>query len=247
MDLRGNRLFKSFPSEDGVVPVVSDVSLNVRTGQFITLYGPNGCGKSTLLNLLSGLIQPDSGEVNFEGRVAYCPQDFAEVLLPWESAIDNISFPLRARGATRKDARMLASDFLDRFQICLPHSNFPYQLSVGQQQMVALARTLIQDAGLVLLDEPLSALDYRNRLHFQRLLRNEISRTNRCLVAVSHDIDEAIYLSDVVIVLSPKPTRILDRLEVSFPIPRLPEIVTTPEFAAVRSSALSKILEFAAP
>lgn len=240
---------KGFPSKQSaeVVPVLDDIDLDVPEGRIVALFGPNGCGKTTLLNIVAGIERPDTGTVRVDGfgshpvRLGYVFQNFHEVLLPWKSALDNVAFALRALGVSQTEARERTLAFLDEYDFHFPRHNYPYQLSIGQQQTAALARVLIQNPANILLDEPFAALDHEARFRMQEVafsaLLNEVA-----VLIVSHDIDEAIYLSDELVLLSRRPARVVATFAVPFSRPRRSELLASSEFTALRRKVIEGFL-----
>jgi len=230
------------------VPVLDCINLEVTEGRIVALFGPNGSGKTTLLNVISGIERAEAGAVSISAEddhrpvLEYVFQNFRDVLLPWESTLDNMGFGLRARGATRSAARERARCFLDSVGLELPWRNYPYQISVGQQQMVVLARALIQSPSNILLDEPFSALDHEIRFRMQDVVVSTTVAQRLAVLLVSHDIDEALYLGDELILLSKRPGSIVRRFTVPFPRPRTHALLTSTEFSALRREVLSAFL-----
>jgi ABC-type nitrate/sulfonate/bicarbonate transport system ATPase subunit len=217
----------------------------------IGLVGPSGCGKSTLLELIAGLREPSAGEIDVGGalapggrldRCAYMPQ--RDLLLPWYSAIDNAALALRNRGAGRAEARRDADRLFRRFGLAGFERARPDELSGGMRQRVAFLRTLLSGKPVLLLDEPFASLDAITRAEMQGWLAGALATDPRTVVLVSHDVEEALYLSDRVAVLSARPARIVAELEV--PSPRAVDrdtAVTDPEFVAVRERAMRALKE----
>jgi len=246
-------LSKSFPStnvdKQGQVEVLRDVSFSLERGSFTTIFGPNGCGKTTTLNIIAGILLPDSGSVSVGGstfpnqHIGYVFQDFPATLFPWKRTIDNIAYPLRLRGVSREDARNRAKALLSHFLIELPPYNYPYQLSGGQKQMTCIARALMNDPVLLLLDEPFSALDYETRSFMQQKIMEIWNQTGTTVLFVSHELDEAIYLADNVIFLTRRPARVLRVLPIDLPRPRTPEMRSSTSFSRLRKEGLEVFYE----
>ena len=225
---------------------IERLDLEVREHEVVGLVGPSGCGKSTLLELICGLLEPSSGTIAVGDLVtapkrlaqcAYMPQ--SDQLLPWYSALDNAALALRNRGLGKAEARERASELFKRFGLAGFERTPPAELSGGMRQRVAFLRTLIAGKPLLALDEPFAALDAITRGEMQEWLANALEADPRTVVLVSHDIEEALYLADRVVVLSPRPARIV--AELTAPAPRLPDrdaAVTAPAFVAVREQAL---------
>ena len=225
------------------------LDLRVRSGEVLGIVGPSGCGKSTLLELVSGLREPTAGQVavrddvNASARLrscAYMPQ--RDLLLPWLSAIDNAALALRNRGASRSAARREAHPLFERFGLAGFERTRPAELSGGMRQRIAFLRTLLAGKPVLLLDEPFASLDAITRAEMQQWLAEALAAESRTVILVSHDVEEALYLSDRVIVLGPRPTRAVGELAAPAPraIPRT-ETVTAPEFTAARERALEAL------
>jgi NitT/TauT family transport system ATP-binding protein len=242
---------KMFPSKEFGRPllVLDNIDLEVLKGKVVALYGPNGCGKTTILNIVSRIETPDSGVVSVNGDgqhsplVGYAFQNFRDVLLPWESALDNVSFGLRALGVSRASARERTVSFLEKHSFAFPRDNYPYQLSIGQQQTVALARTLIQEPANALLDEPFAALDHKARFRMQDFVESVVRTNSTSILFVSHDVDEALYVSDELVLLSKLPAKVIMRFSVPFERPRRRELLTSAEFAALRREVITSFLK----
>jgi NitT/TauT family transport system ATP-binding protein len=216
-----------FGSDGATVAALDGVSLDVPDGQFAALVGPSGCGKSTLLSIVAGLRAPSSGDVLCGGERITKPMPrkvgmiFQEAnLLPWLSALDNVAFPLKLRGVPKSErlaqaARMLELTGLAGFEARLPH-----QLSGGMKQRVAIARGLVQDPAVLLMDEPFASLDEQTRMVLGDELLRIWSGTGKTVLFVTHSLNEAVYLADRVVVLSARPGRVVDDVPVDLPRPR---------------------------
>jgi NitT/TauT family transport system ATP-binding protein len=232
--------------------VLQQVSFTVADGEIVSLFGPNGCGKTTLLNIVAGLVSADSGEVRIQSQdrpratVGYVFQNYTESLLPWRSALDNVALPLELRGLDRRNRREQAADLLRRLDISVEQAAYPYQMSGGQQQLVAIARALMADPDVLALDEPFGSLDFRTRIMMEQKLQEIHARTQRATIFVSHDIDEALLLADRFILLGSPPTRVIDTMTVTAPRPRLAEWVTSHEFVEMKARVLEKFMQVSA-
>ena len=210
----------------GWLDVLSDISLHVEAHEFIALLGPSGCGKSTLCNIVAGLIPPDSGEVRLDGgplagergRVAYMQQK--DLLLPWRRVIDNAILGLEVQGTPRGAARVDARDLLRRFGLERFERAYPSLLSGGMRQRVALVRTLLCRKDLLVLDEPLGALDAMTRAAMHGHLLRLVEEFGRTILFITHDIEEAVLLADRIYVLTARPARIREEIAIRLPRPR---------------------------
>ncbi|OZE20536.1 ABC transporter [Rhodococcus sp. 05-2255-1e] len=224
-------LRKSF----GGKPVLDGVSFGVRPGEFVSIIGPSGSGKSTVFNMLAGLDTPDSGSVRVP-PCAYMPQK--DLLFPWRSVLDNTSLGLEVQGVAKKEARARARELFPVFGLDGYESARPSELSGGMRQRAALLRTVVQGRSVLLLDEPLGALDSLTRSDMQAWLQQVWSEFRWTVLMITHDIREAVYLSDRVVVLSPRPAHVRRQVDVPLPRPRELEIVTTPQFAAIEKQLM---------
>ncbi|MFL6681207.1 MAG: ABC transporter ATP-binding protein [Burkholderiaceae bacterium] len=228
----------------GRFEALHDVSLGIAPGEFVCLLGPSGCGKSTLLGALAGHLAPARGTVRVDGVAVDGPHPdrglvFQQhTLFPWQRVIDNVAFGLKMKGVARAERHararaLLASVGLDGFE-----SRWPSQLSGGMQQRVEIARMLINEPRVLLMDEPFGALDALTRGRMQQLLLEVWGRFRTTVVFVTHDIDEALFLADRLLVMSARPGRIVEDLQLDFPRPREAELVTSPRFAALKRHCL---------
>jgi len=198
-------------SYDGTVEALKEVSLSLPPGQLSTLLGPSGCGKTTLLKIIAGLIPPSRGEVWVKGKKVEGPgperafvfQDFA--LLPWANVLRNVAFGLELRGLTWEERVKAASDYIARVGLKGFESSYPHQLSGGMKQRVGLARALAVNADILLMDEPFSSVDEQTRRKFQEELLELLQVEKKTVIFVTHSIEEAAYLSDQIVLLSPRP------------------------------------------
>jgi len=210
----------------GRLEVLRDVSLHVGDREFVTLLGPSGCGKSTLCNIVAGLIRPDSGRVLLDGaptvarrgQVAYMQQK--DLLLPWRRVIDNAILGLEVQGVPRSEARDEARDLLRRFGLERFEWYYPALLSGGMRQRVALVRTLLCRKDVIVLDEPFGALDAMTRSAMRGYLLRLLEEFGRTILFITHDIEEAVLLSDRIYVMTARPGRVRAEIAVPFPHPR---------------------------
>ena len=221
-----DQVSKGFRSHGRFTQALENVSLEVRRGEFVSLVGPSGSGKTTLLNLAAGLLRPDAGQLEYGGakltepntQVGYLTQD--DALLPWRSVLANVALPLEVRGVGRPERLEAARRIIARVGLKDFEKHFPAQLSGGMRKRVALAHTLVYRPETLLLDEPFSALDAQTRLVIQKQLRELVSELGLTVLLVTHDLHEAIALSDTIVVFSRRPARILETLEVPQPAGR---------------------------
>ncbi|WP_049805098.1 ABC transporter ATP-binding protein [Stigmatella aurantiaca] len=208
------------------VVALKDVNLNVHSGEFVCLLGPSGCGKSTLLYALAGQLVPTGGTVSLDDQRIRGPGPdrllmFQEAaLFPWLTVLGNLKFALAARGVPRAARTPRALEFIQRVHLSGFEDTLPHQLSGGMKMRVSLARALAADPAVLLMDEPFAALDAQTRIHMQELLQSIWMRTRKTVVFVTHDVHEALMLGTRVVLMAPRPGRIVRDLEVHLPMPR---------------------------
>ncbi len=198
----------------GEVEALKDLTLEFPRGQLTSLLGPSGCGKTTLLKIIAGLLEPTSGEVVVNGKPVTGPgpnrafvfQDFA--LLPWASVIRNVAFGLELRGVAKSEREAIAEKYISAVGLSGFEKSFPHELSGGMRQRVGLARALAVDAKVLLMDEPFSAVDEQTRRKFQEDLLGLVQNENKTFIFVTHSIEEAVYVSDQIAILLPRPSRV---------------------------------------
>ena len=234
----------------GAVQATEGLTFDVEPGEFVSLIGPSGCGKSSALRALGGLLKPAAGRVRIDGEevtgprpadVAYVFQDLA--LFPWRSARRNVEVPLELRGLPRRERRRRSGELLELVGLADAADQVPAQLSGGMRQRVAIARALACDAGILLLDEPFAALDEQTRLMLGAELLRLLSERGKTVVFVTHSLPEAAYLADRIVVLSGRPARVKEVIEVPLPRPREPGMVRTPQFHALQDRLAALLLE----
>ena len=236
-------------SKDPVVPVLRNVSFDVRQGEIVSLVGESGCGKTTLLRSIQGLVQHDAGDILVDGVAVKSPgRDRGFVfqhasLLPWRSARSNVEFGLELQGMPKADRARAVTRLLELVGLAHAAHQYPHQLSGGMQQRIGLARALAIDPAILLMDEPFSALDAQTREELQAELLRIHEETAKTTLFVTHDLDEAIYLSDRVVVLAAKPGRVKQIIDVPFahPRPELVELRGNSEFQEIRGQMWSLI------
>ncbi|MBT3065589.1 ABC transporter ATP-binding protein [Rhodoferax sp. U11-2br] len=247
---------KRFASPHGKQPgqqVLSDVSLALQEGEFVCLLGASGCGKSTILNLLAGFEQPDQGQLLINGQPITGPgPDRGMVfqqptLFPWLSVLDNVTFGPRMAGQTRQQYLAQAERQLRQVGLQDYADHFPWQLSGGMRQRAALARAWLPNPDILLMDEPFGALDAQTRLAMQELLTQIWQNTGTTLLFVTHDVDEALFLADRVLIMSSQPGRIREELHVPFERPRnIEDLVAEPAYGQLKRRILHVVREEAA-
>ncbi|WMT72054.1 ABC transporter ATP-binding protein [Bradyrhizobium sp. Ash2021] len=226
--------------------VYNDFSIDLPMGKFISIFGPNGCGKSTFINMISGLMPMDRGEVLYDGLPirdvtnSYVFQNYREALFPWFRAIDNIHYPLRVMGIERKERHRRVEKLLLDFDVQFDLNAYPYTLSGGQQQTVAILRALVTEPEVLFLDEPFSALDYEMTLFMRERLQKIFMKRKTTMLLVSHDLDEAIQLADQVILLTRRPTRVAEIVDVNLPWPRDLDVMTGEGFISLKRHCLER-------
>jgi ABC-type nitrate/sulfonate/bicarbonate transport system ATPase subunit len=245
-------VWKRFGEAPRQTVAVSSVNLKIEPGEFVTLVGPSGCGKSTLFNMIAGLLAPDSdGSVLFGGaaqrdgqllgKVSFMPQ--RDLLFPWRTVLDNAILALEVEGVPRRQARERAEAMLPEFGLGGFGKHYPHQLSGGMRQRVALMRTFLFERDLLLLDEPFGALDALTRTRMQQWLLDLWTKHRRTVLFITHDIDEAIYLGDRVLVMTARPGTVKSEQRITLERPRDPAIVTSPGFVAIKRHLLDEIEE----
>jgi len=241
-------IVKSFREDGNDTRVLDGIDLHVREGEFVSILGPSGSGKSTLFLLLGGLYRPDHGRIMLDGRdiagkrglVSYMPQDSA--MFPWRTVEQNAALPLQLDGVPARTALSMARSALQKAGLEGYERSLPHQLSGGMQQRAAFVRALLGRRDVMCLDEPFAALDALTRQEMQHWLLNQWEQERRTVLFVTHSIEEALYLSDRLYVLSAKPTQVLQEIAVPFPRPRDRRLLLEPQFAALRGQLYELLL-----
>jgi len=237
----------SYDSIEGPVQAVTDTQIHVKPGEFVSIVGPSGCGKSTLLNAVAGFLKPTTGIVTVDGERVNGPsaergmvfQQYS--LFPWKTVRENVEFGLKMRGMPRSQRERAARTLLGLAGLEAFEKHYPEKLSGGMKQRVGIVRALATGPKVLLLDEPFGALDALTRSMMQRWLLDVWSRHRRTIIFVTHDIDEAIFLGDRVLVMAARPGRITLDETVPLARPRDAAVVTSPEFMAIKRKLLSVI------
>jgi len=235
-------LSKSYPSRDGCVKALEQTSFSVKEGEFIAVVGPSGCGKSTLLKILAGLLPPSKGEAFLRGTPISGPRrDIgvvfqSPVLLPWRTILQNVLLPIDVQRLGGNGYRRAALELLNLVGLQDFANRYPWELSGGMQQRVAIARALVHDPAMLLMDEPFGALDAMTREQMNLELQRIWLERKKTILFITHSIPEAVFLADRVLVMSSRPGRIMDAVEVDNPRPRRLEAMNLPDFCATVSS-----------
>jgi NitT/TauT family transport system ATP-binding protein len=217
---------------------------DIPRGEFVSIFGPNGCGKSTLINIVAGLVPADAGTILFGGKtlketkVGYVFQNYREALFPWLRSIDNIEYPLRLARLPKGERDAKVERLVTHLGVKIDLKRYPYELSGGQQQLVSIMRALVVEPEVLFLDEPFSALDYEMTLFMREQLQRIFMETRTTTVLVSHDLEEAVYLADRVLLLSRRPARVADFPVIEMRRPRNDETLSDPAFVAVKGHCL---------
>jgi NitT/TauT family transport system ATP-binding protein len=238
-------VFFTYPTQGGEVLAVEDVSFSVEPGQFVCLVGPSGCGKTTILNMLAGFLKQTSGDILVGGRPdgedksdrAVVFQDFAQ-LFPWRTVRANVEFGLEMRGVSAPERKVTALEFLKLVKLDKFAESFPHQLSGGMQQRAAIARSLAYNPAVLLMDEPFAALDAMTRDEMQKMLTDVWSATGKSVVYITHNVSEAVYLGDKVVVLKAHPGSVKTTIGIDLPRYRDP---LSPEFVHLQREIMQAL------
>ena len=237
-----------YAAAEGGVPALHDIAMTVRRGRFVVIVGPSGCGKTSLLMMMAGLRAHTSGTILCQGRPIPKPDParvgvvFQEAsLFPWLTTLDNIEFPLSLRGTPREERRNRSQAMLSLVGLDGFGARYPHELSGGMKQRVSIARGLVQDPPVLLMDEPFAALDEQTRMTMGHELLRIWTATAKTVVFITHSLTEAVYLADEVLVMSPRPGRIIDHIEITLPRPRTYEMMATDVFGRLRERIWQQI------
>lgn len=246
-------LEKSLGAKNARLQILGGISFRAKPGEFLTIVGPSGCGKTTLLMCLAGLYSADEGSVQFQGGpidgppegLAVVFQDYSRSLLPWKKNLANVLFGMRRLDAPTAEKEAIAAEMLEAVGLKGFEDRYPWELSGGMQQRVAIARALATRSKLLLLDEPLAAVDAQTRSDMQDLLLRLAKQFGKTCILVTHDVEESVYMADRIVVLSKRPTHVVEEIEVTLPKPR--DQLTTredPEFLRIRHEVIERIRSF---
>ncbi len=224
--------------------IYESFDLDIPRGELIAVFGPNGCGKSTLINMIAGLVPADGGQILFDGRrldeikFGYVFQNYREALFPWMRAFDNIAYPLKLMRVPPAQRRARTEALVAHLGIKLDLGLYPYQMSGGQQQLVSILRALVVEPEILFLDEPFSALDYEMTLFMREQLQRIFLETGTTTILVSHDLEEAVFLADRVLLLSRHPARIAAFTPFTAARPRTDATLSDPDFVRTKAACL---------
>jgi NitT/TauT family transport system ATP-binding protein len=224
--------------------VYAGFDLDIPRGKLVAVFGPNGCGKSTLINMIAGLIPSDAGEILFDGKplrdikFGYVFQNYREALFPWLRSIDNIEYPLKLMKLPKAERRARTQRLLALLGVKIDLNRYPYELSGGQQQLVSIMRALVVEPEILFLDEPFSALDYEMTLFMRDQLQRIFVETGTTTVLVSHDLEEAVYLADRILLLSRRPAAVADYVHYDAARPRTDATLSQHDFVRVKAHCL---------
>ena len=225
-------------------PLYEDFNLDIPKGRIVSVFGPNGCGKSTLINMIAGLIPIDSGQILFDGKslaqtkIGYVFQNYREAMFPWMRTIDNIAYPLKLEGRSKAEVHRRMAELVASFDVKFDLKRYLYELSGGQQQTASIMRALAPGPEVLFLDEPFSALDFEMTLFIREKLQQVFMQTDTTMLLVSHDLDEAVYLADQVLLLTKRPTRVAEILPYVDARPRTVATLSDPSFVATKKLSL---------
>ena len=225
-------------------PLYDHFDLDFPKGAIVSIFGPNGCGKSTLINMIAGLIPIDAGQILFDGKslrdtkIGYVFQNYRDALFPWLRTVDNIGYPLKLAGETPAEVARRVEELVASFEVKFDLHRYPYELSGGQQQSASIMRALAPRPEVLFLDEPFSALDFEMTLFIREKLQEVFLRTKTTMILVSHDLEEAVYLADKILLLTKRPTRIAEIVAFDAPRPRTTATLSDPSFIRTKAHTL---------
>lgn len=227
--------------------LIKDLNFNVNKGEFVSIVGPSGCGKSTIFRLILGLEQASKGEIHINGNriekqnncIGYMPQ--RDLLIPWRTILSNASLPLEIKGMKPKEASKKAEDYLNLFGLGMYKDKYPKDLSGGMRQRVSFIRTLLTGAEVLLLDEPFSALDAITKINMQEWLISQWSKLNKTILFITHDVEEALFLSNKIFIITEKPITKLNGIEVPVSYPRDRHMLSLPEILSIKEDLVNQL------
>ena len=224
--------------------IYDNFDFDIPRGELISVFGPNGCGKSTLINMIAGLIPIDAGQILFDGKslkdtkIGYVFQNYREAMFPWMRTIDNIAYPLKLEGRSKAEVDRRMAELVASFDVKFDLRRYPYELSGGQQQTASIMRALAPGPEVLFLDEPFSALDFEMTLFIREKLQEVFMQTGTTMMLVSHDLEEAVYLADQVLLLTKRPTRVAEILQYRDARPRTVATLSEPSFIDAKKLSL---------
>lgn len=230
-------LIKNISKSFDNMEILKDINIEVNEGELISILGPSGSGKSTIFNILTNIISSDNGEININGDISYMYQK--DMMVPWKKVIDNIGIPLIFKGKNKKDSREEVKKHINDFGLSGFEYKYPSQLSGGMKQRANFLKTYLTSKDIMLLDEPFGALDSMTRRKMQRWLLDLTKEMNSTILFITHDIEEAILLSNRIYIISEKPAIIKGEIKVNLPKERNENIVTTEEFINIKKQILN--------
>ncbi|MBV8623498.1 MAG: ABC transporter ATP-binding protein [Herbaspirillum sp.] len=225
-------------------PLYENFDLDIPKQQIVSVFGPNGCGKSTLINMIAGLIPIDAGQILFDGKslaqtkIGYVFQNYRDAMFPWLRTIDNIAYPLKLEGKSKAEIKHRVDELVASFDVKFDLMRYPYELSGGQQQTASIMRALAPGPEVLFLDEPFSALDFEMTLFIREKLQQVFMQTGTTMVLVSHDLEEAVYLADQILLLTKRPTAVADILHYQDARPRTVETLSQAGFIAAKKQSM---------
>ena len=234
----------------GSVNILKDITFSANAKEIVSIIGPSGCGKSSILNLISGLEQPNSGYIYIDGKldrydrlnsISYMQQK--DLLLPWRTVLDNVILGLEIQGIKRKKSKQIAMEQIDTFGLLGFENEYPVTLSGGMRQRAAFLRTILMNRPILLLDEPFSALDALNRIQMQEWIIKLLDNLEKTVIFVTHDIDEAIFLSDRIYVMTSSPGQIISVEEITLKRPRSREIMMKSAFLDIKTRLVNQLFQ----
>jgi NitT/TauT family transport system ATP-binding protein len=231
-------LYKAYPTRNGLVSALEDVTFGVKDQEFVCIVGPSGCGKTTILKLIAGLLKPTSGQIAFHSDLFHNQQKTALVfqehgLFPWMTVLDNVGFGLETRGMSRKERREHTLPIIEKVGLASFINHYPHELSIGMRQRVGIARAFVVNPQMLLMDEPFGSLDAQMKLLLQEELLRIWKDYQRSIIYVTHDIEEAVFLGDRILVMTSRPGHIREEIHIPFHRPRDLSIKEQPDFAEI--------------